>query len=205
MARVVSWRYRRWMRRYAGMRALQVWYAAIPIESIIERVEAARAVPAWRSRDRDLDGRGPPQGPHGGAREAVDPGAWRRLAHPRSPAPAPAAGRRRPGPRVPWRISGPAISGRSPRIAASSSRSTACSTSRSRSSGSAASARAATSRCSPDRPVARSSSRSRRRANRSSRRTSAAGAGATRASASSPASGSCRPSRTASSAGRGRR
>jgi uncharacterized protein (DUF2252 family) len=45
MARVVSWRYRRWMRRYAGMRALQVWYAAIPIESIIERVEAARALP----------------------------------------------------------------------------------------------------------------------------------------------------------------
>jgi uncharacterized protein (DUF2252 family) len=44
MARVTSWRYRRWIRRYAGMRALQVWYAAIPIESIIERVEAARAL-----------------------------------------------------------------------------------------------------------------------------------------------------------------
>jgi hypothetical protein len=45
MARLTSWRYRRWMRRFAGMRALQVWYAAIPIESIIERVEAARALP----------------------------------------------------------------------------------------------------------------------------------------------------------------
>jgi uncharacterized protein (DUF2252 family) len=45
LARLTSWRYRRWMRRFAGMRALQVWYAAIPIESIIERVEAARALP----------------------------------------------------------------------------------------------------------------------------------------------------------------
>ena len=44
MARVVAWQYRRWMRRYAGMRALQVWYATIPIESIIERVEAARTI-----------------------------------------------------------------------------------------------------------------------------------------------------------------
>jgi uncharacterized protein (DUF2252 family) len=42
MARIVAWEYRRWMRTYAGMRALQVWYAAIPIESIIERVERAR-------------------------------------------------------------------------------------------------------------------------------------------------------------------
>jgi uncharacterized protein (DUF2252 family) len=42
MARTVAWSYRRWTRRYAGMRALQVWYAAIPIESIIERVERAR-------------------------------------------------------------------------------------------------------------------------------------------------------------------
>ncbi|MFL5722751.1 MAG: DUF2252 domain-containing protein [Chloroflexota bacterium] len=44
MARLASWQYRRWIRRYAGMRALQVWYAAIPIESIIDRVEAARAL-----------------------------------------------------------------------------------------------------------------------------------------------------------------
>ena len=44
MARIVSWQYRRWIRRYAGMRALQVWYAAIPIESIIERVERAREI-----------------------------------------------------------------------------------------------------------------------------------------------------------------
>jgi len=42
MARTAAWEYRRWMRTYAGMRALQVWYAAIPIESIIERVERAR-------------------------------------------------------------------------------------------------------------------------------------------------------------------
>ncbi len=42
LARTVAWEYRRWMGRYARMRALQVWYAAIPIESIIERVERAR-------------------------------------------------------------------------------------------------------------------------------------------------------------------
>ncbi len=42
MARIVGWEYRRWIRQYAEMRALQVWYAAIPIESIIKRVEQAR-------------------------------------------------------------------------------------------------------------------------------------------------------------------
>ncbi|MFI5262113.1 MAG: DUF2252 domain-containing protein [Candidatus Limnocylindrales bacterium] len=42
MARTVAREYRRWMRTYAGMRALQVWYAAIPIERILERVERAR-------------------------------------------------------------------------------------------------------------------------------------------------------------------
>jgi uncharacterized protein (DUF2252 family) len=42
IARAVGWEYRRWIRAYAGMRALQVWYAAIPIESIVERVERAR-------------------------------------------------------------------------------------------------------------------------------------------------------------------
>lgn len=42
MARTVSRFYRRWMRRYAGMRALLVWYAAIPFETILERVEATR-------------------------------------------------------------------------------------------------------------------------------------------------------------------
>ena len=42
IARVVGWEYRRWMRAYARMRALQVWYAAIPIEDILERVERAR-------------------------------------------------------------------------------------------------------------------------------------------------------------------
>ncbi len=42
MARVVAWEYRRSIRAYAGMRALQVWYASIPIERIIERVERER-------------------------------------------------------------------------------------------------------------------------------------------------------------------
>ena len=31
-----------WIRTYASMRALQVWYASIPIEQILERVERAR-------------------------------------------------------------------------------------------------------------------------------------------------------------------
>ena len=42
IARTVGWEYRRWIREYAGMRALTVWYAAIPIESILKRVERAR-------------------------------------------------------------------------------------------------------------------------------------------------------------------
>ena len=42
MARFVGTSYRRWIRTYAGMRALEVWYSDIPIESIIERVERAR-------------------------------------------------------------------------------------------------------------------------------------------------------------------
>jgi len=42
LARTVAWEYRRWTLTYAGMRALEVWYAAIPIESIIARVERAR-------------------------------------------------------------------------------------------------------------------------------------------------------------------
>jgi uncharacterized protein (DUF2252 family) len=41
-ARTVAWEYRHWIRTYAGMRALEVWYASIPIESILERVERAR-------------------------------------------------------------------------------------------------------------------------------------------------------------------
>jgi len=49
MGRVVAWKYRTWMRRYAGMRALQVWYAAIPIESILEHVERAREIAGGRS------------------------------------------------------------------------------------------------------------------------------------------------------------
>jgi uncharacterized protein (DUF2252 family) len=43
IARSVGREYRQWIRTYASMRALQVWYAAIPIEHILERVEQARA------------------------------------------------------------------------------------------------------------------------------------------------------------------
>ena len=42
MAVVVGREYRTWIRRYAGMRALDVWYAAIPIQEILARVERAR-------------------------------------------------------------------------------------------------------------------------------------------------------------------
>ncbi len=42
MARTVTRTYRHWIRRYAGQRALLVWYASIPIDTIIARVEAAR-------------------------------------------------------------------------------------------------------------------------------------------------------------------
>ncbi len=42
IAEQVGRAYRTWMRRYAGMRALDVWYAAIPIRDILERVERAR-------------------------------------------------------------------------------------------------------------------------------------------------------------------
>ena len=42
MGRVVGAEYRRWIRTYAGMRALEVWYASIPIEDILEQVERQR-------------------------------------------------------------------------------------------------------------------------------------------------------------------
>ena len=42
MARAAVRAYRSWTRKYAGMRALEVWYDHIPIEAIIERVEQAR-------------------------------------------------------------------------------------------------------------------------------------------------------------------
>jgi uncharacterized protein (DUF2252 family) len=42
IARAAGTEYRHWIRRYAGMRALEVWYAAIPIEAIFKRVEQAR-------------------------------------------------------------------------------------------------------------------------------------------------------------------
>jgi uncharacterized protein (DUF2252 family) len=58
MAGVVAGEYRRWIRTYAGMRALEVWYAAIPIESILEQVERSRRRPSLlsdvdRARQRD--------------------------------------------------------------------------------------------------------------------------------------------------------
>jgi uncharacterized protein (DUF2252 family) len=43
MARHAARAYRSWIRRYAGMRALDVWYDHIPIETIIARVEQARS------------------------------------------------------------------------------------------------------------------------------------------------------------------
>ncbi len=42
MARTAAHAYRSWIRRYAGMRALDVWYAHIPITAVIQRVEATR-------------------------------------------------------------------------------------------------------------------------------------------------------------------
>jgi uncharacterized protein (DUF2252 family) len=42
MARAVGREYRQWIRTYAGMRALAVWYAAIPIEAVLERIELDR-------------------------------------------------------------------------------------------------------------------------------------------------------------------
>jgi uncharacterized protein (DUF2252 family) len=43
MAQVAAFEYRRWMRTYAGMRALEVWYAAIPIEKILSQIAVARS------------------------------------------------------------------------------------------------------------------------------------------------------------------
>lgn len=42
VARIAARSYRAWIRRYAGQRALEVWYAHIPIETIMARVEEAR-------------------------------------------------------------------------------------------------------------------------------------------------------------------
>ncbi len=41
LARTVARTYRLWIRRYAGQRALLVWYAHIPIETIVQRIEQA--------------------------------------------------------------------------------------------------------------------------------------------------------------------
>ena len=41
-ARAVGAAYRAWIRRYAGERALMVWYSVIPIEAIIEQAERVR-------------------------------------------------------------------------------------------------------------------------------------------------------------------
>ena len=185
MARIVAWQYRRWMRRYAGMRALQVWYAAIPIESIIERVEArpraSPAAPPGIEISMDEARRKDHMAALGKLSIAAPGGGW--LIRDRPPLLQRLADDD-PSRRGARHTCGTATSARWRRTAGCSSRSIACSTSRSRSSGSAASARAATSPCSPGRPAGRSSSRSRRRASRSWRRTSAAGAGATRASGS---------------------
>jgi uncharacterized protein (DUF2252 family) len=42
LARTVSRTYRAWIRQYASQRALETWYAHIPIEAIMARVEQAR-------------------------------------------------------------------------------------------------------------------------------------------------------------------
>ena len=42
MARTVAAAYRRWIRQYAGERALVVWYSVIPIESIVRQAERIR-------------------------------------------------------------------------------------------------------------------------------------------------------------------
>jgi uncharacterized protein (DUF2252 family) len=42
LALLVGAEYRRWIRTYAGMRALEVWYATIPIKSLIENAERER-------------------------------------------------------------------------------------------------------------------------------------------------------------------
>ena len=42
LALLVGAEYRRWIRTYAGMRALEVWYATIPIKSLIENAQRER-------------------------------------------------------------------------------------------------------------------------------------------------------------------
>ena len=42
MARIAAMSYRAWIRRYAGQRALEVWYSHIPVQAIIDRVQATR-------------------------------------------------------------------------------------------------------------------------------------------------------------------
>ncbi len=92
MARFVGRTYRTSIRRFAGMRALEVWYASIDVEQLIasaaanpavgRRYRGAIQIPLDEARRRDH---------HLGARQALDPRSRdRRLAHPRSP-PAPPA------------------------------------------------------------------------------------------------------------------
>ena len=169
MARTVAWELPRWIRTYAGMRALQVWYAAIPIESIIERVERARdrayldiAIDEARRRDH--------LGPSGSSRSRRPVAAGSSAIGRRSCSDSPTTTRVGP----PCRPCTPPTFGPWRRTVASSWRSTDCWTSPSRSSASAASARAATSPCSPARPAARWSCRSRRPASPCWPRTSAA-------------------------------
>ncbi len=98
MGRIVAWQYRRWIRRYAGMRALQVWYAAIPIESIIERVERARDVVGGRPGLEISMAEARRKDHMAAFGQAFDHCARRWLADPRSSATPPAAARRRPEP-----------------------------------------------------------------------------------------------------------
>jgi uncharacterized protein (DUF2252 family) len=58
LAQSVGRAYRSWIRRYASQRALEVWYAHIPIEAIIQRVEEARRqlpVQTWAERAQRRD------------------------------------------------------------------------------------------------------------------------------------------------------
>ena len=147
---------RRRIRRFAGMRALVVWYASIDVETAHREAEATRARRRYRGAiEISLDD----------AQRRDHIAALGKLSEPDPcrPAGSSAIGRRSCSacpttiPAVPRsRRSTRATCARWRRIGASWSRSIACSTWRSRSSVSAASGRAATSRSSPARPADRS-------------------------------------------------
>ena len=69
------------IRRFAGMRALEVWYSSIDVEELIARAAANQRPRApLPRRHRDLARRGAPTRPHLGARQALGPrpreGGW---------------------------------------------------------------------------------------------------------------------------------